>query len=88
MNVSDAAIEAAGKALASAPAGGITAADFWQRLARAAIEAAVPFIEAEAWDECCEAFAWAMKEEPTHAPVSWLAYVHDNNPYRIVRDDL
>lgn len=37
---------------------------------------------AHAWDECCAAFAWAIREEPNRAPVSWLGYVHDNNPYR------
>lgn len=36
---------------------------------------------ARAWEECCRAFAWAMAEEPNNAPVSWLAYVHENNPY-------
>lgn len=36
----------------------------------------------ETWDECCQAFAWAMKEEPNLAPVSWLSYVHEHNPYR------
>jgi hypothetical protein len=45
----------------------------------------VPIVEAEkaeAWDGCCKGFAWAMAEDPTLAPVSWLAYVHDRNPYR------
>lgn len=37
---------------------------------------------ADVWDECCKAFAWAMKNDPTLAPVSWLHYVHKNNPYR------
>ena len=34
-------------------------------------------VKAEAWDECCEALAWAM-----HRGDDPVGYVHRNNPYR------
>ena len=37
-------------------------------------------VKAEAWDECVEAMAWAQQNGPEE---NALAYVGNNNPYRI-----